>query len=71
MTMKIDSDKLMLSACRFHRSMFFGDGHKSELFLPLVLFPDIVLFKIETKYKPNLKLNLDMNQEPINRTLDR
>jgi hypothetical protein len=37
---------------------------KVNIKLFLVVFPHIVLFKFEVKYKPGLKENLDMDPDP-------
>ncbi len=39
-------------------------GTNVNIKLFLVVFPHIVLFRFEAKYKPGLKLNLDMGLRP-------
>jgi hypothetical protein len=41
-----------------------GPGPESRPELFLVIFPHIDLFRFEAKYKPRLKLNLDMDPGP-------
>jgi hypothetical protein len=44
---------------------------KVNIKLFLVVFTHIVLFRFEDKYKPSLKLNLDMDLDPtIKKKLD-